>query len=328
MCSVPLHIPSHSRCFADGDMNSVLFSVLERLQFGAPRFVWGRASIADLVPCNARCGVYVLHFSNGDLYAGQAVNVCRRYCQHRFVHPDIEHISFKPICQTDLSAHERNIIGELELCGLTLRNISLVTMPTGDCDFDLVMPPAQQQGWLDDPDYVDLSGSRFQDDEHRRRYARRFQKYMTMKDSTDALDVLREYVRAGIPRISEGEMSMWSVSCLPGGHRAPKMTIYSRLNVGLQEVCTVGRQGRMFYTFHMARSPLCEVFGKALGGLRRRYIGLTIEDHRYPSGGTDQIMLLAETKRCALSLVKDRDVVRAIRIFNLGLMRKGMRLNS
>ena len=40
--------------------------------FSQPYYGQGRASIADLFPPGQRCGLYILHFANGEIYAGQA----------------------------------------------------------------------------------------------------------------------------------------------------------------------------------------------------------------------------------------------------------------
>jgi len=72
--------------------------------FTQPRHIQGRASIADLFPPGKRCGLYILHFTNGEIYAGQALDVTRRYVQHRKVHSDIERISFTAIVR-DIDPH-------------------------------------------------------------------------------------------------------------------------------------------------------------------------------------------------------------------------------
>jgi hypothetical protein len=64
--------------------------VLKELGFSRVSHVQGGASIADLFKPHERCGIYVLHFTNGEFYAGQAVDVTRRYVQHRETHKDIQ----------------------------------------------------------------------------------------------------------------------------------------------------------------------------------------------------------------------------------------------
>jgi MOSC domain-containing protein YiiM len=57
--------------------------------FSQLHHVQGRASIADLFPQGKRCGLYILYFLDGEIYAGQALDVTRRYVQHCKVHCDI-----------------------------------------------------------------------------------------------------------------------------------------------------------------------------------------------------------------------------------------------
>jgi hypothetical protein len=72
--------------------------VLEAIGFSRRwKYVQGRASIADLFKPHRRCGIYVLRFSNEEFYAGQAVDVTRRYAQHRKTHGDIEQMAFKQV---------------------------------------------------------------------------------------------------------------------------------------------------------------------------------------------------------------------------------------
>ena len=63
--------------------------MINESSFDAPELVAGRASIADLFRPSKRCGLYILHFDNGEFYAGQAIDVTRGYVQHRKVHSDI-----------------------------------------------------------------------------------------------------------------------------------------------------------------------------------------------------------------------------------------------
>ena len=108
--------------------------------------VEGRASIADLFKPKQRCGIYILHFKNGQYYAGQAVDVVRRYAQHRVTHTDIVNISFRCVPRARLNEEERNLIWALERDNFVLRNITFASMPPTESDFDLLMAPARATG--------------------------------------------------------------------------------------------------------------------------------------------------------------------------------------
>ena len=102
-------------------------SLLEKLGFPASRYVRGRASVADMFRQGKRCGIYLLHCSNAEYYAGQATDVTRRYVQHRKTHADIERISFKRVRRDRLDIEERRVIWALEEAGIYLRNIAMST---------------------------------------------------------------------------------------------------------------------------------------------------------------------------------------------------------
>lgn len=84
--------------------------------------VKGKVPINKLLKFSGSCGIYLLHFKNGEFYVGQTTNVARRYAKHRRKYRDIEVISFKPVNEIELNRTEREIITELEREGFLLRN--------------------------------------------------------------------------------------------------------------------------------------------------------------------------------------------------------------
>ena len=292
--------------------------MLEAVGFSRWRRVRGRASIADFFKPRRRCGIYVMCFSNGEFYAGQAVDVTRRYAQHRKTHTDIVQMAFKQVPTSKLDEEERSLIWRLEQEGWPLRNIALASIPKGESDFDLVMPPEEQQRWLDDLGYVDNAGERLVDPELRRRYRGRFQRFLEMPHAEEALDVLRTYVKVGVPAIRGGEVAFWGCSCLPTND------VYSRVNINWQEVFTVFTLGNdLRFSLHLARSPLQQVFGTTLAPLLKRHPTLKHTDHRYAPGGQDQTSFEIGGVQTAKKLITDEDVLPGIRLLNLRLMKKG-----
>lgn len=79
----------------------------------------------------SRCGVYRLHFANGEAYCGQATNVIRRYSAHRRHHPDIVKVDFFPFSKARLNEAEQILIRETER-DTSLRNIMLTGRPRGN----------------------------------------------------------------------------------------------------------------------------------------------------------------------------------------------------
>lgn len=292
--------------------------MLEAMGFSRGEYVQGRASIADLFKPGRRCGIYVLRFSNGEFYAGQAVDVTRRYAQHRKTHADIEQLTLKEVPKGKLDEEERSLIWGLEREGWPLRNVTFASIPKGESDFDLVMPPEEQERWLGDLGCADEGGERLVDPELRRRYRGHFQRFLEMRHAEEALEVLRTYVKVGIPAIRRGEVSFWACSCLPTDG------VYSRVNIYWQEVFTVSTSlNDIRFSLHLARSPLEKALGNRESPLLRRHPTLRHTGHRYAPGGQDQTSFEIKGAEVAKELLADEDVLRGIRLLNLRLMQKG-----
>lgn len=292
--------------------------MLRVMSFSRWEYVRGRASIADFFKPGRRCGIYVLRFSNEEFYAGQAVDVTRRYAQHRKTYGDIEQIVFKQVPRDKLDEEERSLIWRLEREGWLLRNVTFASIPKGESDFDLIMPPEEQERWLGGPGYADEGGGRLIDPELRCRYRGRFQRFLEMPRAEEALDVLRAYVEVGVPAIRRGEVSFWACSCLPTDD------VYSRVNIYWQEVFTVSSSlNDLRFSLHLARAPIEKGSGNRESPLSKRHKTLRRIDHRYGPGGEDQTKFEVRGARAAKELLADEDVRRGIRLFNLRLMQKG-----
>lgn len=291
--------------------------MFDHLGFATLHPVWGRGSIADLFPPGERCGLYILHFATGEFYAGQAVDVVRRYAQHRQVHQDIERISFRCIDRANLNEAERDLIQTLERAGYRLRNIALTSIPYGESDFDLIMAPEEQSRWLADASFVDEAGSRPQDTDLRRKYSRKFDALKASPHYGAVTDVLQLYARQGLPAMLRGEVSFWAVSCLPA------QGVLARVNINWQEVCTLYvDRCQLFVSLHVAESPLSALSRFARWKFRRRHPLLYGDEHQYRPGGQDQLHLTTAAER-APRLLNDEHFWPALRLFNLRLMKKG-----
>jgi hypothetical protein len=297
--------------------------LLSSLNFPELCDVRDRASIANIFPAAKRCGIYVLQFRNDEVYAGQALDVTRRYIQHSKEHNDIVSISFKQVAKADLNGAERTVIWELEQNGFHLRNIIFTSIPKGDSDFDLIMPIEEQQKWLDDVHHQSFEGIKVQDVTLRRKYHQRFLRLLKQKYADTAIAVLRKYVHCGLPIPIKSEISFWGCSCLPT-YSNPKRIVYSRININWQEVFTVHEyEGVLYFSLHLALSPLEAAFGESLESLFTKFSDLKYTEHFYEPGGQDQINLVLEDPQQVLSLMDDINIVKAIRLFNLRLMKKG-----
>ena len=104
----------------------------------------GMRSIAGQFTKNNRCGIYILHFENGEYYVGLAINVVNRHAQHRQKHLDIEYISFMEAPKSKLPDIEKEIVYKLERLKKPLRNINIVSIIIGETDLDLVVSKEDQ----------------------------------------------------------------------------------------------------------------------------------------------------------------------------------------
>ena len=295
--------------------------VLADLGFQDPHNVNDRTSVADLYKPGKRCGIYVLHFETGEHYAGQAVDVTRRYCQHRQTHGDIVGISFKPAPENNLDDEEKTVVWTLEEKGFKLRNIALTSIPKGESDFDQIMSEADQERWLHDFAFIDKSGPRLSAPDLRRKYHRKYKRLMNMPHATEIVQVLRTYVQLGIPAIRRGELDFWSVSCLPN------KPVYARINIYWQEVCTphIYKEDPWF-AFQIAKSPLAELsrVEKLILTIRHK---IKYGPTKYKHGGPDQIQLFVPLHHVE-GFIENSTILAGIRLFNLRSMKKGPNVNA
>lgn len=309
--------------------------LLNELGFAPAKYIKGRSSIADLFKPGERCGIYILHFGNNEFYAGKATDVSRRYIQHCATHKDIDKISFKSISRDELDEVERTVIWRLEQNRLPLRNVVFTSMPKGESDFDLIMSSDEQLDWINNLPITNFQGERLVDPELRRKFRIRYEKFSKDKYAHDVIESLKAYVKAGIPVARRSEVAFWALSCgrKIGEVFSRKSTgdnttlaswqnqkIYSRVSVNWQEVFTAfSYEGKLWFSIHLARSPLENVFGK----LFQEYPMIDNTNHKYIPGGQDQtsfdvpIVVLK-------SFLTEPSVILAIRLLNLRLMKKGV----
>ncbi len=122
------------------------------LGFAAMTPVSTLRSIAQLFGSSKpRCGIYLLEFPEQRFYIGQAVEVVRRFAQHRKNYDEIVGFSFIPTQRGDLDDVERRLIREAEDLGLVMFNTVHASNVVGDTDLDLVVSPSEQAVWLSDP---------------------------------------------------------------------------------------------------------------------------------------------------------------------------------
>jgi hypothetical protein len=295
--------------------NKEVYKKLRDSGFNPPVYVEGCGSVTDFIPDSKVTGIYVLHFADGTRYVGQSTDVSRRFSQHSLNIDDIRGFSFLRVPRDQLSDTEKQTVSLLENTGVKLRNILLASFTHAASRFSDIMSNEEQERWFSEPKYVDISGERIVDDDLRRRYSSKFNKFLADPKAQDVISFLRKYFPIGIPAIFRGEVSFWVVSCFP----ASEMKTFCRVNIYWQEVLTIFEEkNNLFYSLHLLKSLLKEYLKEALQK------GCEIFDHKYAPGSNDQINLIFKGTPASLSALEDSSIQKAIRKFNLGIMRKGL----
>lgn len=290
--------------------------------------VIAHSDMGGLIPIGERCGIYVLQFANGELYAGLSINVVKRYLQHLKSYDDIVRINFKCVPPDKLKREEKRIIQSLEKAGFHLRNIVHTSITYAPSPFDEIMSPEDQNLWLNNLSYIDSAGDRTHIDDLRNKYTNRYKRLARLPFAQEVVNILKAYVHFCIPAFVRSEMYYWCCSCLP--KQGKELVVYSRINIYWQEVFTVGvTQDELFFSWHTALTPL----ETTVQGKRRRYKlikpdifqhPIQLSNHKYGPGGQDQVQIYTETSaENALQVIYDPDVCAAMRLFNLRLMQKG-----
>jgi hypothetical protein len=304
----------------------------EFIDLGFDKYLYAkdRRSLADCFTKNNRCGIYILHFENGDYYVGLAIDVVNRHAQHRQNHSDIEYISFKEVNPSKLSDTEKQTVYKLEFLKKPLRNINLVSIIYGETDLDLVITRQEQQQWSNyELDIESLRTSRFDYPELRKKYSSKYKKLTEVKYAELIFEVLQKYILDAIPFPCKTEYSFWSCSCLPSA----RVKVFSRVNIFWQEVLTIyedkfinidGENEQPFkdlaISVHLCKSKLFEVYTEV--DLKEKYLSIEFTDHFYEPGGQDQQNLILGSSDF-LNFLDDKPMLNAIKEFNLRLMRKG-----
>lgn len=312
------------RPYAEARKINELDAALTALGFRAPVDALADGTImAAFRAKSSRCGIYVLHFANGEHYVGQTVDIIRRLTEHRRRHGDVTRVSFRPLPQGELYFHESLLISLLEAQGYRLRNIDLTSLLVAEPgSFDAIMDAEHQQRWLTDVSYVDLRGPRKMATGSRTTHCERLADLKSRdmgRQYAELLPVVRAYVYHAIPAVLGGEANYWQASVLP-----PTDSALVRINISRQEVFAAIRlpQRTYFYTF-LSRRKLQQTFGAELDLLRTCYPTLEILEREWRAGGSDQACVRIDDVPSILRFISDPDVIPALRLFNLRLAKRG-----
>jgi hypothetical protein len=259
-----------------------------------------------------KCGIYILEFTNGEAYVGQASEVRRRLAQHRDsdTHSDFASLCFLSVGRRRLADVERQTISACERAGIKLRNHVYASFNFKPSELDEVVAPE----FLDDfcqGGKNDLRGVRPEQEDLRRKHAQRLSQLKRHPKFDEVVNALRFYLRQCVPAPLRTELGYWSVSCLPqrrGGR------LLACINIHWQEVLYIeDGEFEPMVRLNVAGTPLVEA-----GQLR--------EDELTPSGyvpgGADQLGLALPLSEFE-TVFAEQGVIEAARLLNVRLMRKG-----
>jgi len=301
-------------------------AVLAKLGYPALVVVEGRLSIADLYPSKAkRCGIYVLEHADGMHYIGQAIDVVRRYAQHRKLIRDIVRFSFFRTSRRALNDEETRCIQGAESRGLRLRNRVLVKQLLVETDLDDVLDPTEQQAWLKSRAGFHGEVRLLLDPEQlqRARFRPQFERFKAEPEFEQVVTLLRTYIGSCVPVPRRTELSFWSVSCLPATNHSHHPR-WAAVNIAEMEVFVVGwtPKSREPWAFmNLSRSVLGE---REIARLKLRGSGFECSHTGYRAAGGDDLTLStrAGTFTAMSKALMDPALVRATRSLNLQVMRK------
>lgn len=165
---------------------------------------------------DSKCGVYRLHFENGEAYPGKSKNVVSRFASHRRRWPDIVAVDFFPLPEDQITAAEQFLITETE-AQYSVRNVMLTNRPRGN----------------DAAEIVTLQGSTVALPWERERAKGATQSYADEVDAKLA-QLLRHpvfpeirallgwYIANTMPDPAATAGQLWTVTCMPSTNRTPR----------------------------------------------------------------------------------------------------------
>lgn len=302
----------------------------EALGFPAMATVSSLLSVAHLFgTTKKRCGIYFLAFQPGLFYVGQALDVVRRFSQHRRVHDDIVGFSFISVNKTELNDTEKALIFKAESLGIKITNAVHVTNIVGDTDFDLVVPATEQEAWLCIPftsrmTDKEISGPKIVLPEAQQiRFSKHFARFEKHPLSQRALALFKEYISNCVPAPKRTEYSFWSVSCMPSGSGAwPRLLC---VNAAVMELFVAGwerQDPHALWSFITVAEDVLLEHWTSLDDLVKTFPFIEIEHRGYRDAGQHQVTLHTYGGAPMEQLLTNPGISKAAAALVLRVMRK------
>uniref|UniRef100_I2Q2Z2 Putative endonuclease n=1 Tax=Desulfovibrio sp. U5L TaxID=596152 RepID=I2Q2Z2_9BACT len=294
---------------------------------------FGGISIADSFGNKKRCGLYCLAFNDDTFYIGQAIDIPRRFIQHRKTYDDIKKFCFKVTNKEDLSTSEEFAIKFIEKHGVILRNIMHTSAFHGECDFDEIFDSNLQKKWLSE-DFSDIeTGARLGISENlfsRNQSKTKFLKLIKHPQYEDIVLIGSLYLKKCIPSPLLTEKSFWSVSCFPSTNEGDLKRIFC-FNINMMETFVLlfdKRHPQSLYSLiNISKEVLLKNYA-TISNFKKSFDSCYCYDSNYRAAGHDQITIEISGTASLLSLLNSSCFIQAAKVLNLRLMRKGINIYS
>lgn len=285
--------------------------------------VRGLAGIRQFFPpSRSRCGIYILGFADGQGYVGQAVDVVRRYAQHRHTWEDIVDLRFADCPREELDRWEQVTIRDQHPIRV-LRNV--VDVPpgrVGPANLDAVVSIDEQEKWLAAAGSVPDESTRRQDLQLRAAHHAAYQRLEASGYLADVVQVFRPYIGLVVPYPRRTERDFWAVSAMPSTNRTRRHQRLAALSINNVETLVMYRYDEETYGFlNLSKSVFVDMSGGSEEA-ELRAEGYAVEDAEYRIGAGDIVRIDSQPEMLS-ALLSRPAVVDAAKHLNLNLMRRG-----
>lgn len=274
-----------------------------------------------------RCGIYLLEFPRHKFYIGQAVDVVRRFAQHRKSYDEITGFSFVPTRRSNLNELERDLIHKAEGLSLALLNTVHASNVIGDTDLDLVLSQDEQAAWLTSPSQFNgnhVASPIVLPHAQLERFSGQYHRFLEHPLFKSASQALRTYLAHCIPFPRQTEYSFWIVSCLPATNKDtwPRLLCVS---AGVMEMLVIGHHkdapAQMWGFVNVASDILSSSFADDREILDA-FPSVQIFRRQYRDAGQHQVTLHADNEDAMTALLENDAIRKAAATLALRVMRK------
>jgi hypothetical protein len=313
-------------CFEEDNMDETTYA---KLGFPPLKPVATLPTVAHLFSSkrkNSRCGVYLLAFPDNTHYIGKAIEVVRRFSQHRQRHA-ISGFSFIPTREALLDRVEFDKIRLAENLGLRLINVVHTSVTAVEADLDLVLPPGEQAKWIGRGAYHfrrDRSPSIVLPQSHIDRFAPKFRQLLAHPMASAAAQLLRAYLINAIPSPRRTEYSFWNVSCMPstGAPTRKRLFCVSAASMELFVLFCDKSDPRELSGFVTISVETLAALQPDVDAFKRRHPTVDFSIYPYQDAGEDQITLQVFGLDALKRLLADKAVQMAAGVLAQRVMRK------